>query len=82
MRTLALVGAVIIAGMSLAAAPAMAGKTVDYKISNFPNHIFQLCLPPAQLEKECVSWGPAGPGQLFGPCLKYALQCETPPNIQ
>ena len=82
MRSLFLVAATAFA-IATAAAPATAGvHAANLKLWNPSGHHFPLCIAPAQLENECVAWGPAGSGQLFGPCLKYQLQCVTPANIQ
>lgn len=80
-RNLALITAFAIATASSFGAPAIAGDTLRPAAFRLPpGHI--LCVPPKVMTKECLSWGPAGPGQLFGPCLKYAYQCETPSQIQ
>ena len=79
MRNLVLIATAIASLAAMAGPPAMAGSSFKY-IRREPYPLF--CIAPAQLENECVAWGPAGPGELFGPCLKYQLKCMTPPNIQ
>ena len=69
--------------LALSAGPSIAGKISFSRLSQ--THLATqysvrpaFCVPPAQLENICVSWGPGQPGQLFGPCLKYQLQCVSP----
>ena len=69
--------------LALSTGPSIAGKISFSRLSQ--THLATqysvrpiFCVPPALLENICVSWGPGQPGQLFGPCLKYQLQCVSP----
>ena len=76
---LALTAFVALLGVSTA--PTLAANISYLKLSNqyVVRHAF--CLAPAQLENVCVAWGQGQPGQLFGPCIKYQLQCVSPAII-
>lgn len=79
-KNVALIAALFIATVSNFGVPvAMAGAPTP-SIRPYPGHF--VCTPPKVLTKACVSWGKAGAGQLFGPCLKYQMQCEAPAHIQ
>ena len=81
MRNLLIIGAAIASLAAMTTVPATAGTNIaTYKYVQRHYPIF--CILPAQLENVCVAWGPAGPGQLFGPCIKSQIECVTPPNIQ
>jgi hypothetical protein len=80
MRNIALIALLATATVSSFGAPAEARSNITTIVHQQPGVHF--CAPPKVLNKECVSWGPAGAGQLFGPCLKYEMECETPANIQ
>ena len=75
-----LIASLSVALVTLSAAPSMAA----FPVLKYNPGIIRalLCLQPDTLERECVSWGPAQPGQLFGPCLKYKIECVAPANIQ
>ena len=70
--------------LAVSTGPSMAGKINFSRLSSQTYVSSQysvrpiFCVPPALLENICVSWGPGQPGQLFGPCLKYQLQCVSP----
>lgn len=82
MRSLTLISATIAALTALSGAPAMAANHSAYlKLNSNVLVRHYLCLAPAQLENVCVAWGQGQPGQLFGPCIKYQLQCVSPANI-
>jgi|GEM_PF-3861087 len=81
MRHLTLIGTLIAALASFSGAPAVAGghtASLTYMGGTIRHN---LCFAPAVLENVCVAWAPGQPGQLFGPCIKYQLQCVTPAQI-
>ena len=82
MRALAIITAAIVSVSALAAIPAVAGPSLSTYRPGL-GHIYQLCLLPDELEKVCIQWAPPSqPGQLFGACLKYQLECVAPAHIQ
>lgn len=81
MRSLTLISAAIAALTALSGVPAMAGNHLATMKFNSAVVRHYLCIAPAQLENVCVAWGPGQPGLLFGPCIKYQLQCVSPANI-
>ncbi len=76
-----LIASLGVALVTLSAAPSMAAFQIGPVFNPGINHNL-FCLQPDTLEKVCVAWGPAQPGQLFGPCLKYKIECVAPANIQ
>lgn len=74
----ALIVSALVALLGVSAAPSMAANISFSRLSSQSMVRHHFCVPPAQLENVCVSWGQGQPGQLFGPCLKYQLQCVSP----
>ncbi|MDR3472765.1 MAG: hypothetical protein P4M09_13960 [Devosia sp.] len=81
MRSLFLIAAAVTALTTISAVPAMANNAASLKLNLSFHRVPQFCVPPARLQNECVAWGPAAQGALFGPCIKYQLQCVTPAQI-
>ncbi|MDE2384555.1 MAG: hypothetical protein KGO53_08045 [Alphaproteobacteria bacterium] len=74
-----LIAAVISA--STLASSAFAGNSAFLNSINSSSRAaaaFSSCPPPKSWVKVCTQFGPAMPGQLFGPCQHYEVQCENP----
>ena len=70
---------VALLGLALPSTSLAGTVTVGHGMSIVPR---TLCFKPKMWEKVCTKYGPAPAGKLFGPCLKYQLECVSPPKIQ
>jgi hypothetical protein len=82
MRSLVLFGVALVALTSLASGPTFAGRFSGILQSHVrPVGGRDGCVPPQVGQMVCTAWGPAAAGKMFGPCIDYSYECQTPGHI-
>ena len=73
MKNVAFAVAVLVGAAVLTLGTAQAQQIYKETGNNFHPHF---CPVGESWQYGCVKWAPAGPGQLFGACLKSAWSCK------